>query len=414
MASNSFNNIKKKLLKIILTSLVLITTFNAFGQDESLSFAVDEKAKEQSAKEGQNYFIRETDDGRQFFQKLEWESVGEVLSYQVSVEGRNRKGEWVQIDSQETQDTFIEVSLAAGTYRYKIVVINLLGRLEYESEWYEFEIIKAIQPKVYGVSPSIIYLEDENDGKYVVNVNNIQENAVVQLVSERSGRATLPIKYELSEDGKKIIFALDLSRINATEYRVRVMNPGGLYELSDKTIIRYKKLFDFDLSAGYMPGIVIRDETMQKYFGTSFLGLGLGAKFEAMLIKQPWGYFGLSLNAAYYGVERKESGYTLSGNILVSNIDLVYQKVLIKKRLVLDAHLGAGVLTVFGTKFKFSNNIKSPNLASLNMCMNAGLSMQVYLWSRLYVEAGCDYVMPFMADMAMDLVQPELSVGWQF
>ena len=64
--------------------------------------------------------------------------------------------------------------------------------------------------------------------------------------------------------------------------------------------------------------------------------------------------------------------------------------------------------------FHFPRNINSVPLNSLDVSVTAGLSAQVYITNRLYVEAGADMSMPFMGELIMVYAQPQICVGWQF
>ena len=46
--------------------------------------------------------------------------------------------------------------------------------------------------------------------------------------------------------------------------------------------------------------------------------------------------------------------------------------------------------------------------------MDFGFAAQIYITNRLYTEIGADYIMAFVSDMGFGMLEPQVSVGWQF
>ena len=116
----------------------------------------------------QTYYITEDEKGNQtIMQTFSWEQDENVFKYEFIME-HLVKGNWVEIEHQELTENKIDLSLAAGSYRYKILLYNYLGFLETETDWIEAEIIKAYQPKISSVSPQNLYLEEIQDGIFIV------------------------------------------------------------------------------------------------------------------------------------------------------------------------------------------------------------------------------------------------------
>ena len=65
-------------------------------------------------------------------------------------------------------------------------------------------------------------------------------------------------------------------------------------------------------------------------------------------------------------------------------------------------------------KFHFDHNITTNPLNSLNISMDFGFAAQIYITNRLYTEIGADYIMAFVSDMGFGMLEPQVSVGWQF
>ena len=120
----------------------------------------------------------------------------------------------------------------------------------------------------------------------------------------------------------------------------------------------------------------------------------------------------------------KTLGYDLDGNYIVGNALFIYQlPIRIKSKkdetklrhiATLELHGGAGLSMFQNTVFHFPHDINSEPLNSLDISAMAGLSGQVYITNRLYVEIGADFVFPFMGGLLMGYVKPVAAAGWQF
>ena len=82
--------------------------------------------------------------------------------------------------------------------------------------------------------------------------------------------------------------------------------------------------------------------------------------------------------------------------------------------MTLELHGGLGFTFFNDFKFHFDHDINSDPLNSLNISINAGFAAQIYITNRLYTEIGADYSMAFVSDMGFGMLEPEISIGWQF
>ena len=88
-------------------------------------------------------------------------------------------------------------------------------------------------------------------------------------------------------------------------------------------------------------------------------------------------------------------------------------KSIIRHRLNFDAHLGFGTAFMVNTQFVFSE-FKSPKSWYWGLTMNLGTALQVYVYKKLYIEVNLDHIIPFRKGFPKYIVQPSLSVGWEF
>lgn len=341
---------------------------------------------------------------------------GGVLYYDFFLESKNKKDEYVLQEKIKTENPFVELSLGAGNYRYKIFIYNLLGSLEVESDWILFDVTKAYEPKVRDVSPKIIYLEEAQDGIYTVTGSELRVESEFYLVAnEGKSRHSIPgTIIDHDKNNHKVKLQFDVEKIDVSKYSLVVKNPGGLKDKSDKITVKYKKPVDFNVSVGYAPVFILNDDTINKYFEKSFYPLVPNVCLTFIPIKRKFGYLGFALTGSYFMMNNDKGSYSVSSHCVSGSFDLVYQKLLYKRKFLLDVRAGAGVTNLLDMKFAFNNGIVSEPLNSVNISVNAGLGIQYYVLKRLYIEAGCDFTHVFIKDMVMQYIQPVISCGYQF
>jgi hypothetical protein len=88
--------------------------------------------------------------GLHFLQRLSWDSVANAKAYEVIIEEKDKSGNWIERVSNIVPNTFIEVSLDSGEYRFGVLSINVLNmRSSYdEIQWQTFVIIPAIEKQL--------------------------------------------------------------------------------------------------------------------------------------------------------------------------------------------------------------------------------------------------------------------------
>lgn len=81
-----------------------------------------------------------------FIQRFSWKADPAALEYRVEIQN-TQSGKTERVT---TGENFAEFSLAAGTYRYRVSVYNLLGKLSSTSEWKPFTVSESPLPKKGG------------------------------------------------------------------------------------------------------------------------------------------------------------------------------------------------------------------------------------------------------------------------
>ncbi len=446
--------IKKKLLTAFLISSILCAALSAKSKKtNNTGFNSNEPVAEKEVDENSNESSVESEleeeKPEENWQYLEWEEAYPeyVLKYEVVIEKKeNSDTDWIEINRLQTEsnETRIQITplLTPGLYRFKVITYDLIGIPEVESDWYEFNIYIAYVPQIRNISTatnhsSTIYLDEVNDGIINITGRNLFETQKTPedisftsyaFVSEKR-KSSIPIVpdiLEFSDNNRGMKIQLDVDSLDTGVYNYVATDASGLVSEMSKDsqlTVKFRKAVDFDISAGYACPILVIADRMKGYLNSSVIPLSATAKISLMPFKRKFGYLGMGVTASYSRLFSKTDGYTLDGNYITGHGLFVYQlpiRVMNKKAnklrhvATLELHGGAGVAMFNDTAFHFARDIRSEKLNSLDVSLIGGLSGQLYITNRLYVEAGADFIMPFMGKLLMGYIQPQIFVGWQF
>lgn len=431
---------KNKLLsKILILILIFSCCAEAFakknggGKKNSNSIAIVDDGKNA---EGEEMNVEDS------WQLLEWieETPLFVYNYEVIVEQKMENGEWKEIRRLETEDNKPSVTLSpaleVGTYRYKVVTINLIGLRDVESDWEVFEIYRAYTPRITSVNVNVnksstIYFDEYNDGLVSISGRNLfprdEDGKNVSFTNYfllKGGRKSssvelVPLKHD---GGKEVQFQLDLETLDTGTYNIVAEDASGLRSDVDSKsafYVKFRKAVDFEISAGYFCPVIVFDDTIDNYMGGKAWPISLMAKTTLVPIKRRFGYFGIGLEAYYTRMNAQMEDYEIEGNLASGYATVVYQIPFVKKNnrrhiATLEVHGGVGLEYFMNYQFHFPHNIDSEVLNSLNPSIVAGGAVKFYITSRLFVEANVDFCVGVMKDMGFGVLRPGALVGWQF
>lgn len=396
----------RKLLAILIMALTISCSLFAQAFDNDACYMV------------------ETEEGTEYYQRFEWQQIDYIQKYVFQLETKNAKtGLWEASEPIETTDNHLEMPLDSGSYRYKIIVYNLLGKPELESDWIPIEVTKVYQPKVDSVNPSIVYLENQ-DGEIILSGKGLLDNSKLTFKSEE-GFSVAVENLGADDKFKELTMFAEPSLLLPGIYTVTVENEGGLSTTYSPITVKYKKAWDFDVAVGLSCIANIFDSNFEQYFGRKIFPYGAGAKISVMPWKKSWGYLGFGLNANYIlmndlVMEPVITGYTLTGNYIAGYFDIVYQYPIRNQRknnnvrAIFEGHAGAGLVMLNDITFHFPHDIKTDPFNVLYLSANFGGSAQYYLTRRLYIELNVDLTITPSLDMTMGNLVPSLMIGWQF
>ena len=135
--------------------------------------------------EGLNYYITKDENNQySFVQKLSWNKINDIKNYRITIE-RSTDAGWVQVMEKDLTENRIEVSLEAGQYRFQVSVINLFDQIEKSSSWRNFEVLKALQPKIENLQTDSMYLSSKKaDVIFTLNASGLSRSPGICIICQ--------------------------------------------------------------------------------------------------------------------------------------------------------------------------------------------------------------------------------------
>ncbi|UTC65326.1 fibronectin type III domain-containing protein [Treponema sp. OMZ 788] len=395
--------------KYLFLFLILLFSLGLFGQEDKLKNEADKSVNTEVKK---NYIIETEGKKTVFYQKLSWESVEGIMHFEFELEKKEKNGKWLIVNKKKLKKNSIEVSLPHGNYRYRIKVINLLGQVDAVSADRYFDILAAYQPETSSVSPDAIYFDEEYTNIISLTGKNFREETAFTLQKEGSSPIEGKI-VELSPDGTTAKISFNMLRISPGQYHVVVTDPSGLKDSKQTLVFRFQKPIDIYLSGGYAFTGFAGNQLFKQYLKKDFAALSGILRASFVPIKRSYGNFGFNITGSGMYLKNKEEVYTLSSGFILTGIQAVYMKPIIRRLLNFDAHVGLGAAFMVNTKFVFPE-LKSPSYWYWGPAINFGTALQVYAYKKLYFELNVDHIIPIRTGFPKYIIQPSLSVGWEF
>lgn len=168
---------------------------------------------------------------KKFTQKLQWEPEPNALEYKVEIQNAND----TSVEKTfRTEKPFVEFSMPAGEYTYRIFTYDFLGRQASVTEWKPFSIKKAIKPEIHIRSETVHIEPDENAPiRIPANVEKITPNSNAVVINEDTGeRIEGTIEFEKS-GGNSVSGSVVVRGLKEGNWKVVIQNPSGLYSESE-------------------------------------------------------------------------------------------------------------------------------------------------------------------------------------
>lgn len=166
-----------------------------------------------------------------FTQKLSWVEDKNAFDYKVEIRGVETSYKSLL----QSDTTFVEVSLPAGKYRYRVYAFDFLGRQASVSDWRDFTVLKAVQPQVVNKEKTVVPVKDDKKVSIPVDVKSIEEDSKVELVNKETNQV-VEGKLDVKVDDKNQLVASEavFPMVEEGNWVVKVTNPSGLFTESEE------------------------------------------------------------------------------------------------------------------------------------------------------------------------------------
>ena len=352
-----------------------------------------------------NFFYKLDPNGTPVFtQLLRWEADPNALEFQVIVRDAS-EGTIIDERGAESQR---EVHLAPGSYTYKIVTYNLLGKAEAETDWIAIEVIKAEQPTITASSPKTIYMDTLDERVTIVGEKLLEKGSIV-LIDAKGKKYAGTVKTRKGDQEEVVIFPDDAYQPGT--YALYAENPGGLStSVADALIVRFQRPVDILFSVGYSPLIALYDTWFAEKWTSAFHPLGFSAQLGLFFIKQRWGSLGIELGAEGRRLSGGTSDAAFTSDFILFGANFMY-----KARFTRQFH---GIARAGGGLSRSTHNFDyagfaGPSTISSDPFIRAGFALQAFLPWKLYGEIGVDWSWIFLLNHHAVGLTPKLCVGYQ-
>jgi hypothetical protein len=335
-------------------------------------------------------------------------------------------GTYRQVWQGFTADTFIEVSLSPGSYRFRVIPYDLFNLPSQASAWVLFVIRPALAPEIESFRPqSFIIQQDQTEYELNIRGRNISHGASIFLRRPGTTLTTEPIQTTITPDGNSATLLFTRDQLEQGIFLLHIINTSGLE----------KSMGDFVIE---LPVIQQEDDVIeipQTDTGTTyslnvFLGLSWTPLYEIPQFNQQsdqqqsdqqhydqqssdqqhpdgatlrFGLISSNSNTFNIGFELS-AAYYFFGLLLLENNFLVRTHFR-SQRFFIFFRLGAGFILPVGEQ------TAPTQLDTKIVYANAGISFCYALFRNFYIEAGINYSYKFAVENHFSLLKPMLGIG---
>ena len=372
------------------------------------------------------YLLSEAGGSIRFIQRLSWQKAQYAVRYSVLLERKNEEMDTFVEALRRNLDAeinYIDVSVPAGEYRYRVYSFNVLGLLDTSTEWEYFTVLRAIQPAISSFYPEAFYLDRETPRILNLTGENLLPDTEIYLVSltllDENNEPLIikPIELHLNELGETARLFFDDEDIVAGSYEIMAINPGGLYDKTGTFSVSIAKPFDINVAGGYSPSLSLIGH--KNYFMDQiFVPLSFSARASYVPFKLNIGFFGIEadLNWTLF-TSTPASGdiKSTSAHLVTINANALYQYWIIRNKLSLNGRAGIGLAGLFDFHIEYySSGKSSSSYNTVAFSINAGGSVQWFFHKQVYAEAGLDYNQILHSEFGIGFVRIGLFCGYQF
>ena len=374
-----------------------------------------------------------TPDGRSpllFVHTLEWSPAEYSVSYVVILE-QMRDGLFVEVLRRTVQTTSLEVSIPAGEYRFRVSGFNVLGRPDVSTDWEHLTITQALQPSIFGFSPTNFYFDRKS--LRIINIEGV--NLIVgsefyllrrsgkTAVPDESGEGTtylendilLPTEVRLTDLGDSAQLVFDEDTLVEGVFNIIVKNPGGFEDHAGPFGISVAKPWDLNVSIGYSPMASVSQSADAKVMlNRPGVPLGIGVAASFLPFKMDFGFIGVEMSMSWAYFNSRTVNSTFHSSLLSVHTNALYQYWYKKDVLAFNARLGLGASGML-SQVDFDTGIKSDSRNFALFSWGGGVSAMWLFYRQLYMEGGFGFLHALDGkSYSQSFMRFSLGLGWQF
>ena len=363
-------------------------------------------------------YVQSERGANKFVQHISWQGVNYVRRYEVIVE-QETEGVFTQVFREFTRETFVELSLTGGRYRYRIIAYDLLNRLGSLTQWRYLTVITIQKPEITGFSPIQILLDESAQFRIVVTGRNFFSAAHVFLRVRLTKKIIAPELVQADPAFQTLVLTFNQGQLAAGNYEIHVVNPGDLEAVAETLAVKLPPRPKFlAASAGYAPIIPFNNGQFFSFFNQPFAPLGAYVRFNALPANFSWANLGGEV-AAFWNYLSKDMPETqLQSHILTGRISAIVQKPLPNDTMFVNVRLGAGITSLLD--FRYAEQYTSEPFFGIYISAGAEVSFQWFpftaskIFQPLFVESGVGYTHTFNENTQIDYLTIFLGIGAKF
>ena len=371
------------------------------------------------------YLLADSGGNVRFIQRLAWRKAQFAVRYSVLLERKSEElGTFVEAlrRNLDAETNYIDVSVPAGEYRYRVYSFNVLGQLDTQTEWEYFSVIKAIQPSILTFYPDIFYLDRDtpriidltgenllpDTDIYLVCISMLNENG--ELIKIR------PAELHLNELGETAKLIFNEEDIFTGQFDIIAVNPGGLESRTGTFSVAIAKPFDINVAGGFSPSLSLVGQKAN-FLDQVFIPVSFSARGSYVPYKLDYGFFGLEavLNwTMFSSTPAKNDIKSTSAHLLTLNANVLYQYWIYKNKLSFNGRAGLGFAGLFDYHIKYTSGKTSKPYNTAAFSINIGGSVQWFFHKQIFAEGGLDYNQIIHTEFGIGFVRIGLFCGYQF
>ena len=373
-----------------------------------------------------SFRLSDADSGALFLQRLAWESARYAIRYVVILERKNEAtGVWVEVLKRNVSAdlSYIDVSVPAGQFRYRVLSYNILDQLDNQTDWEEFTVIQALQPSIVSFSPSAFYFDRLTPRILTLNGENLLPDTDIYLISKSvidlEGKPLIikPRELHRNELGETARLIFNEEDLVAGKYEIFAKNPGGLETKTGDFSMALAKPFDINVSGGYIPMLTLFGQR-DFYLNKVFLPLSFGTRVSFIPFKWKFGNLGAEFNGSWSLLKSSQTTATQQvdskAHLIIADLGVLFQYWIISKELSVNGRLGFGFAGIINYHFDYSPGGKSDSISKAAFNYQIGASVQWLFYKQIFIEGSLDLLHVAHKEIPTGFVRIGIFGGYQF